>query len=415
MVLTNIVVVGGGPAGMMASIRAGELNSDVAVYEKNSGLGRKLLLTGKGRCNLTNACDIDDFLEKFLGNSKFLRNAFHVFFNNELMDFFQKRGLKVKIERQKRVFPITDSAASILNILKKEMLKKNVRIIYNAKVKEVLARKKKVEGIRLENGDVKRAEKIILSTGGVSYPHTGSSGEGLDMSRKLGHTIVPVKPGLVPFEIKQSYPKILSGVTLKNIRLKFFSNHNKKEMISDIGELLFTEYGVSGPLILSLSGQIVKLMEKKKVYMQVDLKPALSVEQLHERLLRDFKANPKMSLKKILKKLLPMRVIVIFTDILQIDPNKSVSHITNQERRKIVEMLKSLRLDIKKPRSIYEAMVTQGGIDLKEINPRTMESRIIKNLYFAGEMVDVSADTGGFNLQAAFSTGYLAGARAALT
>ncbi|MCX5702402.1 MAG: NAD(P)/FAD-dependent oxidoreductase [Candidatus Omnitrophica bacterium] len=409
-----IAVVGAGPAGMMAAIKAGELDQNVILIEKNPQVGKKLLLSGKGRCNLTNACDLESFISKFSQGGQFLRNPFSKFFNLDLMKFFEKRGLKLKTERQLRVFPLSNRSGTVLEVLKKELIRTNVKIMFKTQMKDMLLQDNKIKGLILVNERVLPCDKLILATGGISYPFTGSTGEGLDIARRLGHRIIALRPGLVPLETRQQYPRLLKGLTLKNIRLKF--SDGKRNIISEIGELLFTEFGISGPLVLTLSGKIVDwLKEGKNVYADIDLKPALSKEQLDARLLREFRLNPKKTIKNTLKNLLPSSLINVFLDIVEIDPGKSVSQITQGERESLVLLLKGLRLNIIKSRPIEEAMITQGGVSLKDINPRTMESRLIKGLYFAGEIIDVDADTGGFNLQAAFSTGYLAGESAALS
>ncbi len=409
----RIVVVGGGPAGMMAGIRAAQLCQDVTLIEKNPILGKKLLLSGKGRCNLTNACELDSFIKRFSGNGQFLRDAFNKFFNLDLMRFFEKRGLKLKTERQLRVFPQTNRSDSVAEVLKKELHKKKVKIIYKAIMKDIFMQENKIKGLLLEDGKIVPADRLILATGGVSFGFTGSTGEGLDIAKKLGHRIVGLRPGLVPLETRQHYPRSLEGLTLKNIRLSF--SDLKRQIDSEIGELLFTSFGISGPLVLSLSGQIVDwLQDSNTIYVEIDLKPALSKEQLRARLLREFKMNPKKTIKNTLKTLLPKRLVDVFIDIAKILPDKKVSQITQKERESLVSLFKAMRLDITKTRPIDEAMITRGGVSLKDINPRTMESRLIKGLYFAGEIIDIDADTGGFNLQAAFSTGYLAGESAAL-
>ena len=409
----KIAVVGGGPSGMMAAIRASQLHADVTLVEKNPILGKKLLLSGKGRCNLTNACSLDSFLKRFSKNGEFLRDAFKKFFNQDLMNFFEKRGLKLKVERQLRVFPVTDRSDSILKVLEKELGNNKIRIIYKMQLKDIIIRDGKVKGLLLSGGKVLAADKIILATGGISYSFTGSTGEGLDLARKLGHNITPLRPVLVPLEVKQKYAKALEGLTLKNIRLIF--SDGRKRIVSEMGELLFTDFGISGPLVLSLSGQIADWQSSAKhVYVEIDLKPALSKEQLSARLLREFALNSKKTIKNTLKALLPQRLIDIFLGIAEINPAKLASQITKQERENLIKPLKAMRLDITKTRPIGEAMVTRGGVSLRDINPRTMESRLIKGLYFCGEIIDIDADTGGFNLQAAFSTGYLAGESAAL-
>jgi len=398
---------------MMAAIRASELRQDVTLIEKNPILGKKLLLSGKGRCNLTNACDLDSFIKRFWGNGQFLRDAFNKFFNLDLMRFFQQRGLKLKTERQLRVFPKMSRSDSIVEVLKKELYKNKVKIIYRAIMKDIFMQENKIRGLLLGDGKTMPADRLILATGGVSFGFTGSTGEGLDIARKLGHRIVPLKAGLVPLETRQHYPKFLEGLTLKNIRLRF--SDSKRQIESDIGELLFTRFGISGPLVLSLSGEIVDWLQKSNtVYVEVDLKPALTKEQLSARLLREFNLNPRKSIKNTLKALLPKRLVDVFIDIAKILPDKKVSQITQKERESLVSLFKAMRLDIVKSMPIDEAMITRGGISLKDINPRTMESRLIRGLYFAGELIDIDADTGGFNLQAAFSTGYLAGESAAL-
>jgi hypothetical protein len=408
----KIVVVGGGPAGMISAIRAGGLNQKVILLEKKPSLGNKLLLSGKGRCNLTNACDLEPFLKRFSKGGEFLRDAFKKFFNQELIDFFEKGGLKLKVERQMRVFPVTDSSNSILNVLISELSRNNVEILLKTEVKDIITEEAKAKEVVLANGKIIPCDRVILATGGVSYSLTGSSGEGLKIARSLGHHVTELRPGLVPLETKENYPKRIEGLTLKNIAVTF--TDGKKEITSEIGELLFTGFGISGPLVLTLSGEIADwLGAGKKVFADIDLKPALSEEQLNARLLREFKLGPKKNLKNILKDFLPLRLVDLCLEILKIDPRKQVSQITQEERRKLVLFFKSFRLEIKRTLPIEVAMVTRGGVSLKEINPRTMESRMIKGLYFAGEIIDVDADTGGFNLQAAFSTGYLAGESAA--
>ena len=410
----KIVVVGAGPSGMMAAIRAAGLGQDVTLLEKKDSLGNKLLLSGKGRCNLTNTEELEYFLKRFSRNGDFLRDAFKKFFNRELMEFFEQRGLKLKVERQLRVFPQTDRSASVLDILKKELEISGVQVIYKAKVIGVLLSADKVKAVRLENGRNIACDRVILAGGGASYGFTGSDASGINIAGKLGHSIVPLRPGLVPLEVKQDYPRRLEGLTLRNIRLKF--SDGKAQIVSEIGELIFTSSGISGPLVITLSGKVIDMfIQNKNVSVEIDLKPALSIEQLDSRLLREFKANAKKSIKNALKELLPLRLIKVFIDAVKIDLLKKCSQITQAEREKIVSLLKGFRMDISGARPVEEGMVTRGGVSLKEINPRTMESRLIKGLYFCGEMIDVDADTGGFNLQAAFSTGYLAGESAALT
>ena len=405
-------MVGAGPAGMMAAIRAANLSQPVLLLEKNSCPGKKLLLSGKGRCNLTNTCDLDLFIERFSGNGQFLRDAFKHFFYPELMDFFETRGLKLTVERQLRVFPESGGSAGVLKILEQELSKNKVNSMYGCILKEIIIGDNKVKGVILADGRKMLADKIILATGGASYSFTGSTGEGIRLAIKTGHRAAPLMAGLVPLVTKEKYPRQLMGLTLKNIRLKF--SDSEKEIISQMGELLFTDFGISGPLVLSLSGRVVEwLHARKKVFVEIDLKPALSEEQLDSRLLREFNLNAKKNIKNTIKELLPIKLIDIALRILTIDPDKKVSQITQAERKAIIAFLKGFRLTIACAKPLEEGMVTQGGVSLKDIDPRTMESRRIKGLYFAGEMIDVDADTGGFNLQAAFSTGYLAGESAA--
>jgi len=394
---------------MMASIRSGESGQDTTLIEKNPALGKKLLLSGKGRCNLTNSCDLDSFIKRFSGHSgQFLRDAFARFFNQDLIRFFQKNGLELKTERQLRVFPVSDKSHSVLAILKKELQKNKVKVCLNAVLKDIFIQGHRAKGVLLSDGRTFAADKIILATGGVSYSFTGSTGEGIMLAKRLGHRIESFHPGLVPLQIRQDYPPFLEGLTLKNIRLVF--SNSERQIFSPVGELLFTHSGISGPLVLTFSGKVAEwLQENKIVIAEVDLKPALSIQVLEQRLLREFRANPKKNIKKILKNLLPQRLADLLVRISDIPAEKNASQISQDERRKLVGLLKHWRMTVARPRPIEEAMITRGGVSLSDINPRTMESRKIRGLYFAGEMIDVDADTGGFNLQAAFSTGYLAG------
>nr|MBC8436556.1 aminoacetone oxidase family FAD-binding enzyme [Candidatus Omnitrophota bacterium] len=357
MRIKKIIVVGGGPAGMMAAIRAAQLKQPVTLVEKNPALGKKLLLSGKGRCNLTNSCDLDSFLQRFSGNAQFLRDAFKKFFNRQLMDFFQDRGLRLRVERQQRVFPATDKSDSVLQVLKKELERLKVNILYKRCLEDIIIRDGQVKGVKLSGGEIIPAEKIILATGGVSYGFTGSTGEGLKLTEKSGHCVTPLKAGLVALRVKEKYPAHLKGLTLKNIRLKF--SDGKKKITSAIGELLFTDKGISGPLVLTLSGRVLDWSGRNQnVFAEIDLKPGLSAEQLDNRLLREFKAGPKKSLKKALKKLLPQRLVDLFTEICAIAPDKSAAHITKSERGKISLLLKGLRMNISGSEGIGQAMVT---------------------------------------------------------
>lgn len=405
-------MVGGGPAGMMAAIRASQLRQNCILIERNPTLGRKLLLSGKGRCNLTNTGDLNSFLARFSGGGQFLRDAFKRFFYPDLMRFFEERGLKLKVERQLRVFPQTDRAASVLEVLEKELVRNKVKVLTRSLFKDIVVEGNRATGIIFENASVCAAHAVILATGGVSYGFTGSTGDGIRAAEKLGHSVVAMRQGLVPLVAKEQFIRRLEGLTLKNIRITF--SDGAREMVSPVGELLFTAKGISGPLVLSLSGAIVDwLATKKTIFADIDLKSALSIEQLNARLLREFQLNAKKSIKNTLKEMLPLKLIEVFIQQSRIDPDKKANQITQPERASLVFLLKSMRLTVIGAEPLKEAMVTQGGVALKNIIPRTMESRIIKGLYFCGEMIDVDADTGGFNLQAAFSTGYLAGQSAA--
>ncbi len=409
-----IVVVGGGPAGMMAAVRAGQRGYPVLLLEKNASLGRKLLLTGKGRCNLTNAADLDVFLSRYGRQGPFLRDAFKEFFNRDLMRFFEDRGVKLKVERQLRVFPVSDKSASVLNVLKNALQTCRVEVLFRSEVRDIRTKDRAVQGVVLSAGQFIKAHKVIWATGGKSYPLTGSTGEGFLMAERRGHHIVPLRPGLVGLETVQGFPAKLSGLTLKNVRLKF--SNGKKSLSSEIGEILFSEFGVSGPLVIAHSGQVVDwLNEKWPVTMAIDLKPSLSEAVLNERLLRDIRQAPRRLIKNTLKEYLPKRFIREMLVQARI-PLDTMNHCLGpRDRGKLTALLKSVPLDIKRPRSFKDAMVTRGGVSLKDIYPRTMESRVVRGLYFAGEILDIDGATGGFNLQAAFSTGYLAGESAALS
>jgi predicted Rossmann fold flavoprotein len=409
----DIAVIGAGPAGLMAAIRAGELKKRVLLIEKNDSIGRKLLLTGKGRCNITNTAPIETFIEKFGKQGEFFRTAFFSFFNQDLMDFFQSKGLELKAERQNRVFPITDSAQSVIDVLKKCLKENNIEVSYNTKLKSLI---KDENGFRLEiaskDANLVIAKKVILSTGGASYKITGSSGDGFRIAQELGHTITPLKPALVPLRTKEYWILELQGLTLKNVTLTFV--YGKKKIVSTVGDLMCTHFGVSGPLVLDLSGEIVTLLDShKEISLFIDLKTGLTIEQLDKRLLREFKENGTMIFKNIMKSLLPETLIPVFIRLSNIKPEIKGSEITREQRNTIIKLLKGFPLTVTGSLPIDQGMVTNGGVSIKEINPRTMESKIVPGLYFAGEIIDGYASSGGYNLQQAFSTGYLAGENAA--
>ncbi|MFH1655205.1 MAG: NAD(P)/FAD-dependent oxidoreductase [Candidatus Omnitrophota bacterium] len=407
MKIYDIIIVGAGPAGIMAAIHSGQLGKDVLLLEKNRRLGQKLLISGKGRCNLTNIGTLDNFLDNFSKTGQFLRSAFSAFFNNDLVRFFEDKGLKLKAERGGRVFPMTDKANSVLKVLKSYLEENNVKIIYNKKVVNIGKNNRFV--VKLDDQAMFFAKRLILATGGKSYPLTGSTGDGFKFACDLGHKIVDLRPGLVPLEAAQDWIKDLQGLSLKNVRIKF--SHGKKQIESEIGEMIFTHFGVSGPLVLELSGQVTE-WPSGQVRMCIDLKPGLTSEQLDKRLMRDFKNQGAKNYKNVLAELLPKKLIACFVRLSGIAADKKANQITNQDRRMVLNLLKSFSLTITKSRPIEEAIITRGGVSTREIDPRTMQSRKIRGLYFCGEIVDVDAVSGGYNLQAAFSTGYLAGQEA---
>ena len=415
----KVVVIGGGPAGMMSAIMAKEAGNEVILIEKMKSLGRKLLITGKGRCNITSSLPMEEFIKNTPGNGKFLYSVFNNFSNKDIIKFLNKEGLEVKEERGNRIFPVTDKSQDVLDCFIKKLKKDKVEIHYNEKVEEILYDKKEDEkiviGVRTSKGEIK-ADKVILATGGKSYPLTGSTGDGYCLAQKLGHTITNLKPSLVPIEIfEKSICKNLQGLSLRNVSIKIIDNENKKEIYSDFGEMLFTHFGVSGPIILSSSAHLVRYknidekFKNKNIKIIVDFKPALSEEKLEARILRDFKEFKNKQFKNSLDKLLPQKLIPVIIKLSNINENKKVNEITKEERKQLVILLKNFTLTLEKLRPIEEAIITSGGINIKEINPKTMESKLVKNLYFAGEIIDVDSYTGGFNLQIAYSTGYVAG------
>jgi predicted Rossmann fold flavoprotein len=405
----DIAVIGAGPAGMMAAIRAGQRNRKVVLLEKNDSVGRKILITGKGRCNITNSSKADIFIEKFGRAGQFLRTAFSKFSNEDLMNFFESNGLKLKSERQGRVFPEDDSSRSVVNLLLKCMQDNKVDIVYKSRIKNI---KRGKDGFALETGQgVITVKKVILATGGASYSQTGSSGDGFQMAKELGHKIVPLRPGLVPLKAGEEWVKELQGLTLKNVRITFVAG--KKKMVSDVGEMLITHFGVSGPLVLDLSGDIVPLLEEhKQVLLLIDLKPGIKSEEMEEKLLRDFKEHGGKEAKNMLHSMMPVALASVVVRLAGIKADKKVNQLGRDERRALARLLKGLPLTITGALPIEEAMVTCGGVSIKDIDPRTMESRVVPGLYFAGEMIEGGASSGGYNLQQAFSTGYLAGEKA---
>ena len=418
----KVIVIGGGPAGMMAAIQSSENGNDVILIEKMNMLGRKLLITGKGRCNITSSLDIDDFIKNIPGNGMFLYSSFKQFTNIDIINFLKEQGLKVKEERGNRIFPVTDKSKDVLECFIKKMKKSGVRVLLNEKVQNIITEteandlsKKRVVGVKT-NKQTLKADKVILATGGKSYPLTGSTGDGYYMAEKIGHNITQIKPSLVPLEIYDSDIKAeLQGLSLKNVNIQFLDNTKNKVIYEDFGEMIFTHFGVSGPIILSASAHLVRyknidnLLKEKKIVLKIDLKPALSKEKLNERILRDFEMEKNKQFKNSLDKLLPKKLIKTVIRLSGINPQSQVNNITRNDRMKLIDIIKGLKIEIKDFRPIEEAIITSGGIPVKEINPKTMESKIVKNLYFAGEIIDVDGYTGGFNLQIAYSTGYVAG------
>lgn len=412
----KVIVVGGGPAGIMAAISAASNGANVVLLEKNSSLGKKLLITGKGRCNITSSIDISDFIKNIPGNGRFLYSAFQNYTNEDIINLMENNGVKVKEERGNRIFPVSDSAQSVLDAFIKELKKyKNIEIRTNVKVKKILIDDAGfVEGVSLENGEKILGGKVILATGGKSYPLTGSNGEGYEMAKSLGHTIENIRGSLVPLTAEKLCQR-MQGLSLRNVKMTLKDEETQKKIYDDFGEMLFTHFGVSGPTILSSSSHLLRYkdveakLKSGKISLYIDLKPALAPEELDKRILRDFEEIKNKEFKNSLDKLLPKKMIDVVIDLSGIDPYKKVNEITKEERTKLVNLLKNFKIIITGFRPVEEAIVTAGGISIKEINPKTMESKLVNGLFFAGEIIDVDAYTGGFNLQIAYSTGYTAG------
>ena len=417
--MNKVIVIGGGPAGMMAAITAKENKNDVLIIEKNNQLGKKLLITGKGRCNITSSLEMEDFIKNTPGNGMFLYSAYQQYTNKDIIEFLKQQGLEVKEERGNRIFPITDKSVDVLKCFTKKIKELNIEIKYNTKVEEILTEmidgENTVVGVRTEKETIK-ANKVILATGGKSYPLTGSTGDGYRLAEKLGHNITPIKPSLVPLEVyDKAECQELQGLSLRNVEIKLIDREKNKQIYEDFGEMLFTHFGVSGPTILSSSAHLVryknidKLFHEKRIVLKIDLKPALDEKKLNDRILRDFEEVKNKQFKNSLDKLLPQKLIPVIITRSKIHPNKQVNEITKKEREELIKQIKDFEIIIKGFRPIEEAIITSGGIKIKEINPKTMESKKVKGLYFAGEIIDVDSYTGGFNLQIAYSTGYVAG------
>lgn len=461
----QVIIIGGGPAGMLAAISSARNGNKVTILEKMDMLGKKILVTGKGRCNITSSLPIDDFIKNIPGNGMFMYSSFSNFDNQDILNILKNEGVETKIERGNRIFPVSDKADDVRKALIRVVKKLGVNIILNAKVKEILMKEeedfilkekeqkdislkkecdevknkkmdgdnntknniidkigKKVYGVRaIINGKEETilADKVILATGGKSYPGTGSTGDGYELAQNVGHSITKIRPSLVPLTVKDNISlklcQKMQGLSLRNVSIKFIDTNNNKVVYEDFGEMLFTHFGVSGPVILSASAHLLRyknideLLKAGKIILSIDLKPALSKEKLDERVLRDFKEEKNKEFKNSLDKLLPKKMIDVVIQLSEINPEKRVNEITKSERENLVKVLKGLEIEISGFRPIEEAIITSGGINIKEINPKTMESKLVHGLFFAGEIIDVDAYTGGFNLQIAYSTGYTAG------
>lgn len=418
--MKKIIVIGGGAAGMMAAVTAARNGCQVVLYEKNEKLGKKLFITGKGRCNLTNACDMEGLFENVVSNSKFLYSAFYRFNNQMVIDWFEKAGCMTKVERGERVFPVSDHSSDVIAALSRQLQHWRVSVRLNAAVEDLLTeqlqakqpQQEKIVGVKLADGSIDKAEAVILAAGGLSYPLTGAAGDGYRMVRKHGHTIKDTSPALVPLVIKEEWCRQLQGLSLKNVAV-FMEQNGKKPFYEGFGEMLFTHFGVSGPLILSASSYYAARKKKENTILHLDLKPALTLEQLDARVLRDFEENKNKQFSNALGALFPAKLIPVMIQLSGIDGEKKVHDITRQERSSFVRLIKNMEMTVEGIRGYSEAIITRGGIHVKEVNPSTMESRLISGLYFAGEILDVDALTGGFNLQIAWSSGFLAGECAA--
>lgn len=408
--MSKVIVIGGGPAGMFAAYFAAKNGHKVTLLEQNEKLGKKLYITGKGRCNITNASDMENLFANVCSNEKFLYSAFYSYTNDQVVEFFESYGLRTKVERGNRVFPVSDHSSDVINTLSKALKDVGVEVKLYTKVTKLLTENQAINGVVLENGDTLMADAVVLATGGISYPSTGATGDGYRFAEGLNHKIVEPTPSLVPFEIQESWVTEMQGLALKNVAITI--EREGKKLYSDFGEMLFTHFGVSGPMILSASASIKPAYFKDfahELKLSIDLKPALDREQLDKRILKDFEEAKNKQYKNSIQKLLPSKMIPIIINLSGIDPDKKVNEITKEERMKLVDLLKGLPMTIIGLRGWNEAIITKGGVSVKNVNPSTMESKLVNGLYFAGELLDLDAMTGGYNLQIAWSTGYLAG------
>ena len=394
---------------MLAAIAAARNDHQVILLEKNEKLGKKLFITGKGRCNITNACDKETFFEQIVTNPKFMFKAYHTFSNYDAMDFFEQLGLPIKVERGNRVFPESDKSSDVITVLRKELERLSVMVRYKSEVTKLIIKEGTFYGLKIKNSEETfLGDAVIVTTGGLSYPVTGSTGDGYRFAKEMGHTVTALNPSLVPLYTKEPFVKELMGLSLKNIKVSITSG--QKQIYQDFGELLFTHFGVSGPVILSASSYIVPYLKNREpITLSIDLKPALTEEQLDARILRDFEEFKNKQFKNSLDHLLPNKLIDVIIRLSTIDSEKKVNSITKDERLALVGLLKSFTLHVTRLSEYNQAVITKGGINVKEINPSTMESKLVKNVYYAGEVLDLDALTGGYNLQIAWSTGYLAG------
>lgn len=404
--MAKVVVIGGGPGGMMVAVTASKNKNQVILLEKNEKLGKKLFITGKGRCNVTSYKDISEFFQYIPTNSSFLYSALYSFTNIDTMNFLEENGVKLKVERGDRVFPVSDKSSDIIRAFEDTLIKNNVKLKFNCDVRKFITEDNEIKGVKLSSGEIIYGDKFVLCTGGCSYPQTGSDGYGYELARLVGHSIVKPKGALVPIEVQESWVKELQGLSLKNVEVKIYSENSKKALYKNFGEMLFTHFGLSGPIILTGSNVVNR---NDNVKISINLKPALTQEQLDKRIRNDFKKYCNKDFKNSLDDLLPKKLIDVIVKLSGIDPIKKVNLITREERKELVHLLQNLTFNIKGTRPIAEAIVTSGGVDVKEVDPSTMGSKKVSNLYFAGEVLDLDAETGGFNIQIALSTGYLAG------
>ena len=408
--MRKIIVVGGGAAGMMAAVTAARKGKNVLLLEKNEKLGKKLFITGKGRCNITNSAEIDELFSAVVSNPKFLYSSFYSLTNDQVIEFFEELGVKTKVERGGRVFPESDHSSDVIRALEQELKRLGAEIRLRTEVKEILAEGGRAKGVRLSSGKKLNADAVIIATGGLSYPSTGSTGDGYRFARECGHKVTELSPALVPMEVEEWYAKELMGLSLRNIEIKI--TDGKKKLYEEFGEMLFTHYGVTGPVILSASSIVGKKLKEHPLTLHIDLKPALTEEQLDKRVLREFEANHNRQFKNAVDSLFPAKLKPVVVELSGIPEEKKVNEVTKEERLRFVRMIKDFSMTLTAMRGYNEAIITKGGVSVKEIDPGTMESRLVNRLYFAGEVLDLDAVTGGYNLQIAWSTGYLAGMNA---